>query len=98
MDDRPQTALSTQSDLSHHHSAPANLDAKELQTIKDRLFTLEQKFGMIAHLGTKVKHDLSSFQKNLVQKVEDHIKEINEGSKASFLKVESMIQSLQETL
>ena len=48
------------------------------------MFTLEQKFGMIAHLGTKVEHDLSSFQKNLVQKVEVHIKEINEGNKASF--------------
>jgi hypothetical protein len=48
------------------------------------LFTLEQKFGMIAHLGAKVEHDLSSFQKNLVQKVEGHIKEINEGNKVSF--------------
>jgi hypothetical protein len=44
--------------------------ATELQAIKDRLFTLEQKFGMIAHLGSKVEHDLSSFQKDLVRRVE----------------------------
>ncbi len=66
-DDRPQTALSTQSDFPPNHQASSNVDGSEIQTIKDRLFTLEQKFGMIAHLGTKVEHDISSFQKNLVK-------------------------------
>ena len=92
VDDRPPTALSTQSDLP---VAPATT---ELQAIKDRLFTLEQKFGMIAHLGSKVEHDLSSFQKELVRRVEDQVKEAREGAKTGLGKVESMIQSLQNTL
>ena len=50
--ERPSTTLSTMSDL---HSND------ELSSLKERVFTLEQKFNMLAHLGNKVDTELDTF-------------------------------------